>query len=59
MIPSRLDALESAVNLPIRLAFEELEQQHETARGKNDLDGWMRDEHEKSTCVMIRNCRLC
>jgi hypothetical protein len=59
MISSRLDALESALNLAIRLAFEELEQQHETARGKIDLDGWMRDEHEKSTCVMIRNFQLC
>ena len=59
MIPSCLDALESALDLVIRLAFEEPEQQHKTARGKNDLDGRMRDEHEKSTCVMIRNCRLC
>jgi hypothetical protein len=59
MIPSRLDALESALDLPIRLAFEELGQQHKAARDKNDLDGWMRDEHEKSTCAMIRNCQLC
>jgi hypothetical protein len=38
-ILSLLEALESAFNHPIRLAFEVLEQQHKTARGENDLDG--------------------
>ena len=28
----------------IRLTFEELEQRYATARGKADLDAWMRDE---------------
>lgn len=39
-----VDALESALNLPIRLTFEELERRYKTPRGRTDLDGWMRDE---------------
>ena len=39
-----VDALESALNLPIRLTFEELERRYATQRGKTDLDTWMRDE---------------
>jgi len=39
-----VDALESALSLPIRLTFEGLEGRYATVRGKADLDGWMRDE---------------
>jgi hypothetical protein len=39
-----VDALESALNLPIRLAFEALEEQYRAVRSKTDLDSWMRDE---------------
>jgi hypothetical protein len=39
-----VDALESALSLPIQLTFEELERRYTTVRGKTDLDGWMRDE---------------
>jgi methylase of polypeptide subunit release factors len=39
-----VESLESALSLPIRLTFEELELQYKTVRGKNDLDIWMRDE---------------
>jgi methylase of polypeptide subunit release factors len=39
-----VDALESALSLPIRLTFEELERRYKTPRGRTDLDGWMRDE---------------
>jgi hypothetical protein len=39
-----VEALESALNLPIRFTFEALEHQYQTARGKSDLDGWMRDD---------------
>ena len=36
--------LNSVLSRPIRLTFEELEQRYATARGKADLDAWMRDE---------------
>ncbi len=39
-----VDALESALSLPIRLTFEDLERRYTTTRGRTDLDGWMRDE---------------
>jgi type I restriction-modification system DNA methylase subunit len=39
-----VEALESALSLPIRLTFEELENRYTTSRGKSDLDSWMRDE---------------
>ncbi len=39
-----VEALESALSLPIRLAFEELEKLYKKPRSQNDLDGWMRDE---------------
>lgn len=39
-----VDGLESALNLPIRLTLDALEEHYRTARGKTDLDAWMRDE---------------
>ena len=39
-----IESLESALSLPIRLTFEELERRYSTTRGKNDLDQWMRDD---------------
>jgi hypothetical protein len=39
-----VESLESALSLPIRLTFEELEKRYRTARGQSDLDAWMRDE---------------
>ena len=39
-----IEALESALTLPIRLTFEELESRYATNRGRADLDKWMRDD---------------
>ena len=39
-----VEALESALSLPIQLTFDELEQQYKRAHVRNDLDGWMRDD---------------
>lgn len=39
-----VESLESALNLPIRHTFDELEERYKTTRSKNDLDGWMRDD---------------
>lgn len=39
-----VEALESALDLPIRLTQEELENRYTTGRGKDDLIRWMRDE---------------
>jgi hypothetical protein len=39
-----VESLESALSIPIRLAFEELEQRYKTARTQGELDRWMRDE---------------
>ena len=39
-----IESLESALSLPIRLTFEELERRYSTTRGRNDLDQWMRDD---------------
>lgn len=39
-----IEALESALTLPIRFTLEELGTRYPTTRGKADLDNWMRDE---------------
>jgi hypothetical protein len=39
-----VEALESALALPIRLTQDELERAYASPRRRNDLDGWMRDE---------------
>lgn len=39
-----IDALESALSLPIRLAFEELTARHANPRQRAELERWMRDE---------------
>jgi N-6 DNA Methylase len=52
-----VDALESALNLPIQLTFDELERRYATARGKTDLDGWMRDEQGWTLAVDAEGIR--
>ncbi len=49
-----VDALESALSLPIRLTFEELDRRYATGRGKADLDRWMRDEQGWNSCHRCR-----
>ncbi|KAB2928860.1 MAG: SAM-dependent DNA methyltransferase [Candidatus Contendobacter sp.] len=39
-----IDALESALSLPIRLTFEELTARHAQPRQRAELERWMRDE---------------
>lgn len=39
-----IDALESALSLPIRLTFEELTARHANPRQRAELERWMRDE---------------
>ena len=52
-----VDALESALSLPIQLTFEELERRYTTVRGKTDLDGWMRDEQGWTLAVDAEGIR--
>ena len=68
-----IEALESALTLPIRFTFEELEARYATTREKAALDKWMRDDQgwtitddqaglldnlERAAKFSCRTCRL-